>query len=265
MNKELAGKKLQLGSSRMKYWEAVKIKDLPWVLIHDLPNHKVNVRKNPTTVWVGKKCSDYAFCIFFPNATVKGEIKSTTIKKTQIALTGKSSNTFEQERKRAIDDGIINIDGRSSFFLFATNANMTENNEKIENVVKADSMFVNSSRWESTFTYLFWFHIPNNNIASNIEKNVEEDEMEVEKEKSYEKKKKRKKNELEDDYEQEGEEERKASSIKKKRKKLEDDIEQQSKPKRKFKQCVAVCKNGEQCKVRCYKGDNLCYHHKPTK
>jgi len=295
MNQKLAGTTLDLGTKMMKYEESVHTdihKKLPQVKIRDLPNRDINVQTTPTTVWVGKNCKEFDFCMFFKNATVKGEIKSTS-RNAQIALGGNSKNSFEQERKRAML-GPVKIHGRPPFFLFVTNAIMTENKKKIVDVVKNDSMLVNSTRWENTFTSLFWFHHGQHTAlgegmeieGENIEKEKSDEEEEViEKEKSEEVIEKEKSDEEEEVIEKEKSDEEKEVSEKEKsgkekevsekeksgkeqknsyKRKRESDVgEQESEPKKKGTRCVGVCKTGEQCKKMCLQG-NLCWHHKSS-
>jgi len=174
MNKELSRQKLSLGKVPMNFYMSkhTKLSDLTDVIVNDIPAQHINVIKQVSTVWVGKKCDEYDFCMFFENFLIKGEIKITTVGN---HLSGESKNTFSSEMNTAII-GPTTIKERKMGFLFVTNGKMTENNAK--SVVKPCGMFVNSKRWDSTFTDALWFFTYANDNDEEAEEEEEAEEAE---------------------------------------------------------------------------------------
>jgi len=157
MSEDLQNQKLNLGNLGMKFYQShhEKIHDtLTQVKVRDIQQEQsINVTTTPATIYIGKNCEEYDFCMFFLNFLVKGEVKCKTTAG-QIALKGNSDSAFEHEKKKAIN-GKTTIKGRKQCFLMVTNARMTE--KGAPEVVNPDGMFVNAQRWIDTFTELFWW------------------------------------------------------------------------------------------------------------
>ena len=83
--------------------------------------------------------------MLFPKDAIRSESKSVTNLKDHVAL---ESNAFEYEYKKEK----IPVGPRKTVFLFATNAIMSEKEDK---VVKGNCMIINNQRLEIAFTSLF--------------------------------------------------------------------------------------------------------------
>jgi len=179
MDSEFSQEMLSLGKVPMKFYMSkhTTLPKLTDVVVNDIPVQHVNVIKQVSTIWVGKQCGEYDFCMFFENFLIKGEIKITTVGK-QISLSGKSGDTFSSEMKKAVT-GPTAVKERKIGFLFVTNGKMTE--KKAESIVKPCGMFVNSQRWKSTFTDALWFFTyVNDNDGEDIDDEEEQEEGEQE-------------------------------------------------------------------------------------
>jgi hypothetical protein len=113
----------------------------------------IDLSKRNIALHIGQCDTHHDFLLAFCDAEVliRGETKFTSTG-SQIAFSGKSSNTFqhEQELSESSPCKLAN-----NYFIFITNGWMTEKNK--EKIVHEKSMFVNGQRWIAAFSPLFDF------------------------------------------------------------------------------------------------------------
>jgi len=96
-----------------------------------------------------------------------------------IALTGKSKDSFESEKKKALP-GKFNITNKESYFLFVTNAKVTLKNRA--KTLGKKSMLISFYEWDRCFSGVFSFFKPKNDDSKKGEElpMLEEKESESE-------------------------------------------------------------------------------------
>jgi len=133
----------------------------------------------PYALWVGKKNSEFDSLFILPESLIKCEVKTVENVSKMIALTGKSKDSFESEKKKALP-GEFNITNKKSYFLFVTNAKVTRKNRA--KTLGKKSMLISFYEWDRCFSGVFSFFKPKNDDSKKGEElpMLEEKESESE-------------------------------------------------------------------------------------
>jgi len=138
----------------MKFYDARNVgslrKTFPQVNVHGIPQ-SIDLSRSTTALFLGGTFPWDSACSF-PAVELRIQNKMVSDTSKQLALTGASHDTFETEQSKVLNSS-LQIQGKRSIFLFATNAKVTKKDR--ENVVGARSMLVSEKEWDRFFTPLF--------------------------------------------------------------------------------------------------------------
>jgi len=102
MDEDLSRTTLPLGKNVMNFFQTEKSSITSKVKVNTVPKKTIQLEDGkPYALWVGKKNSEFDSLFILPESLIKCEVKTVENVTKMIALTGKSKDSFESEKKKS--------------------------------------------------------------------------------------------------------------------------------------------------------------------